>query len=384
MLRKPPLLVRELCAQKITRVATSLCASLCTWAVAPPAIGALPNYNVQILDVPGWSQFLPSGISDNGTIVGTGTSFQGAEHALALQGSAVIDLHISGYSSTSGAAVNDSFQVVGAGNPPGVAAGGPTVALFWDSGLATSFPRVAGSTRGTNVNESGMVLMQEERGGSAAGFAGNGLVRWITPTETGTGLSFQSTAAGGINEQGIAVISGWGAFQSPAAFLWEPLVDPNALTELAGLIRANDINDAGQVAGETRETPGPYLKATRWDGPGQLVDLHQPDWFQSEARAINNSGVVAGGFTTTALVGGPDVQHAALWDTDGEIVDLHQDGWEASWVYDLNNGGLAVGVSVLANGTWVGFLATPVPEPSSVVLLASTLGLIALRPGRSP
>lgn len=347
--------------------ALTLLTALLSTLLTTPTATALPAYNIQILDVPGWLEFTPAGLSDNGTIVGTGLSIQGFHHALALQGDNVIDLHVPGYSSTYANAVNDSFQVAGRGDPPGLQSG---VSLFWDNGLATALPSTevpgAGGNSAVDVNEVGMVLTQNAdlNGGWATLFA-NG-------TEYRPPFATFAEIPVAINGQGAVLIS-QGNPDAPDR-IWRPLVDPATITELPVQLHVKDINDQEQVVGSMAVGTPPWSgHAFRWDGLGQLVDLHQPQWLESEALAINNVGVTAG-----LVKLAPQDAHAVLWGPNGDLVDLHQEPWMVSQPVGINNQGWVVGIATLPDYTSLPFLATPVPEPGSLVLIATAVGLLAV------
>jgi len=287
----------------------------------------------------------------------------------------VSDLHVSGYSSTLAAAVNDNFQIIGTGDSPG--GEGPT-ALFWDNGIATAVGQISRrrGKHGVDINDAGMFVMTgvdptNSTAGTYAGFSANGTVQWIKATPTGSIFDFRATQPGGINTQGLVVVNGSGLTQGWEAFLWDPLTDPTTLTKISDLYSANDINDLDQVVGQVPGPSGPLGAAAQWDGSSHTVTLHQANWWLSSAVAINNDGIVTGVFEE--VFAGPS--HAVIWGPGGNIVDLNQTGWFGSEAYDINNRGQVVGIAYLDSNSsvLVPFLATPVPEPASAALVGIAL-----------
>ena len=114
--------------------------------------------------------------------------------------------------------------------------------------------------------------------------------------------------------------------------------------------RANAINNAGQIVGDLSTGLGPARQAFVWNA-GRVLDLGTLGGLGSEARAINDSGQVAG---WAHLDSG--VMHAFLYSGTG-LTDLGTLGGKNSVAYGLNNAGEVVGMSQTGeNGVQHAFL----------------------------
>jgi probable HAF family extracellular repeat protein len=130
-----------------------------------------------------------------------------------------------------------------------------------------------------------------------------------------------------------------------------------------------DINDAGAIVGQTGDEAYIYEH-----GAMRSLGTFIPG-AESFATAINNRGQVIG-----RVVTGPQQIAPFLWQND-VMVDLRElvdpsFVW-GSWVdvRDINDAGQIVGVN--CTDSCVGFVLTPVPEPSGAASLAVGLALLA-------
>jgi probable HAF family extracellular repeat protein len=134
---------------------------------------------------------------------------------------------------------------------------------------------------------------------------------------------------------------------------------------------AYGINNAGQIVG--------YLAGGNLNAPlGFLYDagafsiIAVPGATRTDAFGINDSGQIVGDFFDVS-----GVSHGFL-DTNGVFSTLDLPGAISSAALGINDDGQIVGtadVIDLSSGKpiAVGFLATPVPEPASLLLLATVL-----------
>ena len=126
------------------------------------------------------------------------------------------------------------------------------------------------------------------------------------------------------------------------------------LTPLGGgEAKAHDINDLGEVVGQSVNSLGQAL-AVRWDGAGvvtSLGSLSGTDW--SVAEAINNNGEIVG-----YSENGDGISLSTYWDGRGGMVDMHTaigaQGTSVAW--DINDTGLIVGQAPLSPGFSKGFI----------------------------
>jgi hypothetical protein len=134
---------------------------------------------------------------------------------------------------------------------------------------------------------------------------------------------------------------------------------------------AYGLNDAGLAVGMSWPNQQNAKAATWRHGQISLLPVPQGTT-ESCACDVNNSGQIVGYYTMPGTA-----RHACLWDADGAFHDLSglvtsEPGW-ASYGWRINDVG-QIGVQLNSPGT--AFLLTPVPEPSTLALLAAAgLGL---------
>jgi probable HAF family extracellular repeat protein len=128
-----------------------------------------------------------------------------------------------------------------------------------------------------------------------------------------------------------------------------------------------DINDLGQIVGDSSLANG-EMHAFVWDAVNGMRDLGTSG-LQSMANHINNQGIIVGAVEVT-----PGNHRAAVFDEEAGHELLQNlipanTGWERlNYATDINDLGQIVGTGVL-NGQNRAFLLTPIPEPSTLLLL---------------
>jgi len=140
----------------------------------------------------------------------------------------------------------------------------------------------------------------------------------------------------------------WFAAALCAVLVSAPLAASPLYTVTAlGDVEPRAINAGGQVTGDSRLSSG-YVHAFRWTN-GTTEDLGTLGGAQSQAFAINRSGIVAGAADTSTIgIFGVQDVHAAVWDAAG-IHDLGTLGGPWSWGQGINNLGRAVGSAEIAD-----------------------------------
>ena len=149
----------------------------------------------------------------------------------------------------------------------------------------------------------------------------------------------------GINESTQIATSGHQA-SSLRAFLWQGGTTTDLGDLGGGESYARDINDWGQVVGNSSTKEGDATDhAFVWNN-GVMQDLGTLGGESSQARSINNNGQIVGSSQTS----NSNVSHAFLWQ-DGSMQDLGT--WSA---YDINDRGQVVGSSQNSAGDTSAFL----------------------------
>ncbi len=111
---------------------------------------------------------------------------------------------------------------------------------------------------------------------------------------------------------------------------------------------ANDINDMGEVVGQSTLPGGLEVAAVRWDAAHTATNLGSlPGSTISEALAINNNGTIVG-FSEI----GSGARLATLWDGRGGILDMHAaiGATGSSIPWDINDNGVIVGQASITAG----------------------------------
>lgn len=165
-----------------------------------------------------------------------------------------------------------------------------------------------------------------------------------------------------INNNGTVL----GRFPS-SAYIWDSVNGLVNLKTLSGSSDAYAINDYGQVVGVAREAAENGAHAVLWESPDVMVNLGRLGGIQSQAKDINNNGLIVG-FST---IDSGDY-HAFLYKEE-QMIDLNNTidpaaGWTLNWANAINDNDLIVGYGMIG-GESHAFLMTPVPEPASLSLL---------------
>ncbi|MDF1809592.1 MAG: GC-type dockerin domain-anchored protein [Phycisphaerales bacterium] len=134
---------------------------------------------------------------------------------------------------------------------------------------------------------------------------------------------------------------------------------------------ANDINDFGDVVGQSAMAGGLGVVATRWDASHMPANLGMLNGsVLSEAYAINNNGEIVG-FSEDASVN----RSATLWDGRGGMVNVHSaiGSSGASIPWDINDNGVITGQASINPGFSKGFVWDQV---NPVVVAGTTPGFM--------
>ncbi len=286
---------------------TSLCVAagaallvLCLTDAKTQSVAAPPvKYTATEITPPaGVTSFFVTGMNEDGSLSANGTNGKGRQVALTRVGGVWTNLGL-GFAND----INASGTVVGQD--------AAFNAVAWNAGVPTTLVGLPPGTQADAINNGGEIIATQNA--SAFHVSSSSVVTSLG--QFGTSLFIQVT---GVNEGGVfaGFGSAKGGAQRPlryAAGAFQDLLEgqPGATTG-----RADDINNAGQIAGSFRS--GAADQATIWTGPAVHTDLSTPAGHSSVALGINNSGSVVGEVFKTGHGGR---EYASAW-INGTLIDL--------------------------------------------------------------
>lgn len=325
------------------------------------------DYNLIDLGSLGGGQTSGLAINNLGQIVGAAHSADGINHAFVYSKGQMIDLGAGAGSAATG--INNSGQIIGQFTDG---------AFLYSMGQLTNLGSLGGGgTYARSINNSGEIVGTSlTAGGSNDAFLySNGQM-----TDLGTFGGTWSVAYG-INDSGqVLVLAGDSTGHEHFSMYSNGQVTNLGLFGMAGVDYAM-FNNSGEVAGWGSIAGQPVAARAFLYSQGQVAYIG-PSGTLSDGLGMNNLGAVVGS-------AGPDgsVTHAYLY-SNGHLTNLEslltteEPGWNLFDATAINDSGWIV-VRGMRGGEFHTFLAEPgaVPEPLTLALCAAALGL-AVRRGR--
>ena len=333
------------------------------------------EYDFILLDTFGGSYGYAQGINESGQVVGYASDASVLDHAFLYENGIMMDLGTLGGTEGWAYAINDNGLISGSSR----FGTGEKRATLWEDSSVIDLGNLGGSRNlpddvAWDINNNRQIVGQvyaDPTGNPIRGFSWeDGSMEDLGTLISGSTDRFSQ--AYGINAQGQIVgqsesTSGNSAFIYDGGMMFEISASSN---------KALDINDSSQIVGSYSTDQG-FTHAFLYDYVNDaFTGLGTLGGISSGAQALNENGdVVGAAYTSEGEI------HAYLY-TNSTMVDLNSLLPENSpWDYlhdakDINESGQIVGIGII-DGNVRGFVATPIPEPATLSLLA--LGGLALR-----
>jgi probable HAF family extracellular repeat protein len=268
-----------------------------------------------VVTVPGASPDSFIALNNGGfVVVNTGTS-DSYEVSIWSQDSGAQSLGLTG-TNTGGAAINNSGEVVGAGDPDNSS---NLQAFVWQPAVGVQWLGTLGGglSAASGINDAGAVVGLSYTGADtqhAFLWTATGGMQDLTPDLTSIG----GAAAMAINSanQVVGYYFPNGSLNT-LGFLW---TEAGGLQNLgaAGTL-AFAVNESGTVVGQTPVAKG-YRHAFSWTQAGGFIDLGTLGGVESSALSINSLGWIVGTSLTSNKNG---LLHGFLWTPSGGMQDLN-------------------------------------------------------------
>jgi probable HAF family extracellular repeat protein len=341
--------------------------------------GVSPQYTITDLGSLGGTITDAQGINSSGQVTGQSfTAGNSASRAYFYDGT-IHNLGTLGGNSSYGGDINDNGMIAGTSSKSELFPY-PYHAFLYDGTTMHDLGTLGGTySEGHGINSSGWVTGHARNAGEKA----NAFLYDGTMHNLGT-LGGDFSGGYSINDSGRVVgeshLAGNSVYR---AFLYD-----GAMHDLGTLGGSNssawDINNNGLITGWA-DTPSGVERAFFYDGTMHNIGT-LPGGNYSRGSSISNNGKIVG--TSTINTGGTGVFHAFLYDGISGMVDLNNlifpgSGWVLNEANGINDSGQIVGIGKFGNQDR-GFLLTPIPEPSSILLVSAFLAALGFAVKQNP
>ena len=140
----------------------------------------------------------------------------------------------------------------------------------------------------------------------------------------------------------------------------------------ASLTYVLGINDNGTIVGDYQNSSGGYSAFLDNNGSYTTFTVPFAGAIDTQAYGINNNGDIVGIYVDSSGI------HSFL-DNGGVFTTLNVPGGSFTRALGINNNGAIVGTFSNGSGIFSSFLATPVPEARTWIMMLAGIGLIGLR-----